>query len=578
VQNCDLPLNASMAQGLPAGGGGISLVTQSGAYGMAIYAVGRDERTSFAKVYAAGNKADIGDGELVRYLAADPATRTVCLFCESLPDGREFVDAAAALTPRKPVVVARTGRSVAGARAAESHTAALAGNERIWRAALERAGVVQARSGLEMLDVARALDTQPVPGGSRVAVVTNSGGTGVELADLLADEGVEVPELSRRLQDELAALLPAHGSPRNPVDMTTVWSRYAELYPLLVDRLARCGEVDVVVPVLLQRSATDKAAVRGLRDAVLALRADEVNVPVYVCWVTARQHHDHADLLQEAGIPCFDWPERTARVVGHAVRYGRSRTTTRPPLRAPARPAGAVGLPAGFLPPDTGARLLAEAGIAVVESVLCTSQDEAVAAGDRLGYPVVVKVVHPDLLHKSDVHGVRVGLSGAGEVRAAAAELFALAPGSKVLVQPRVDGLEVAVGGLRDPQLGPVVMVGIGGVLVEVLDDVVFGLAPLEQQEARRLLDRLRGQALLGGVRGGGPVDRDALAGVVRAAGDLLTSVPEVVEVDLNPVLVTAGGCLVVDWRVRVENSPGQDKARREDWPLHPEESRRDDP
>ncbi len=580
VQNCDLPLNASMAQGLPAGGGGISLVTQSGAYGMAIYAVGRDERTRFAKVYAAGNKADIGDAELLRYLAADPATRTLCFFCESMPDGRAFVEAAAELAPRKPVIVARTGRSVAGSRAAESHTAALAGNERIWRAALEHAGAVLARSGLEMLDAARALDTQPIPAGPRVAVITNSGGTGVELADLLTDEGVEVPELPAGLQEELRALLPAHGSSRNPVDMTPVWSRYAELYPVLVDRLARSGEVDVVVPVLLQRSATDEAAVRGVRDAAVRLRADRVRVPVYVCWVTARSDRCHADLLQEAGVPCFDWPERTARAVGHAVRYGRSRAAIRRPPPAPvaASPGARAALPAGFLEPGAGARLLAEAGIAVVESVLCTDPEEAVAAADRLGHPVVAKVIHPNLVHKSDLGGVRVGLAGADAVRAASAGLLGLAPGARVLIQPRVSGVEVVVGGLRDPAFGPVVMVGLGGVLVEVMDDVVFGLAPLEHAAARRLLDRLRGHALLAGVRGRSPVDLDAIAAVVRATGDLLVSMPEIAELDLNPVLAAANGCLVVDWRVRVESSPGQDKAGRADSPPHGEEMPSQDP
>lgn len=573
VQNCDLPLNASFAEGLPAGGGGITLITQSGAYGMAVHAIGRDEGSRFAKVYAAGNKADIGDAELLRYLGADSATRTVCFFLESLPDGRAFAEAARSITRDKPVIVARTGWSSAGARAAESHTAALAGNERIWRAALEQAGVVLARTGLEMLDVARALDTQPVPAGSRVAVITNSGGTGVELTDLLTAEVVEVPELTAGLQDELRALLPPHGSPRNPVDITPVWSRYAELYPVLVDRLARSGEVDVIVPVLLQRSATDEATVRGLRDAAARLRADQVPVPVYVCWVTARADRGDAELLQRAGIPCFDWPERTARAVGHAVRYGRSRAEPRAPTMLVSTPPGdRAPLLAGFLDPDAGARLLTRAGIPVVESVSCSGAAEAVAAAERLGYPIVAKAIHPDLVHKSDVGGVRVGLAGAAAVRAAAADLVGLAAGARVLVQRQASGVEVVVGGLRDPQFGPLVMVGLGGVFVEVLGDVVFGLAPLGQEEARHMLDRLRGHALLCGAGGADPVDLDSVAGIVRAAGDLLVSVPEIAELDLNPVLATACGCLVVDWRIKVEPLPGEDKGSA-GWPRHQAEA-----
>lgn len=565
VQNCDLPLNASMAQGLPAGGGGISLVTQSGAYGMAIHTLGLDEGTRFAKVYAAGNKADITDAELVRHLGADPATRTLCVFCESLPDGRAFAEAAAAVTPYKPVIVARTGRSAAGARAAFSHTAALAGNERIWRAALTQAGVVIARSGLELMDAARALDSQPLPAGPRISVISNSGGTAVELVDLMSDEGLEVPELSTALQAELAAVLPRHGSAVNPVDITPVWSRYAELYPLLVDRLARSGEVDVVIPVLLQRSATDDAAVSGIRDVVAGLRADGVGVPVYVCWVTSRADRSHAGPLHEAGIPCFDWPERTARAVGHAVRYGASRTVARPLLTAPPRPAGLSLLPADVLDAEIGAQLLAGAGVPVVESVTCTTAEAVVAAATRLGYPVVAKVVHPDLVHKSEVGGVRIGLTDSSQVRHAAEQLLALAPQAQVVVQPEVDGVEVVIGGLRDPQFGAMVMVGLGGIHVEVLGDVAFGLAPLDQGAARRLLGTLRGAPLLTGTRGTPPVDIDAIARIVCAVGALLSSVPEIAELDLNPVRVTTGGAVAVDWRILVEFSPGQDKIPADD-------------
>ena len=555
VQNADLPLNASMATGLPPGGGGISLVTQSGAYGMALHGLGVDERARFAKVVAAGNCADVRAAELLAYLRDDPATRVVCCFLESLPDGRAFYDEACRTTPAKPVVVARTGWSAAGARAARSHTAALAGRREVWRAAFDQAGVVVARSGQEMLDAARALATQPVPAGPRVAVVTNSGGTGVELADLLAEEGLEVPELPGPLQAELAAVLPAHASPRNPVDVTPVWGRFAELYPLLVERLARSGEVDVVVPVLVQRAAADPAVAAGVAAAVARLRAAGNAVPVYACWVAPRSARPNADLLQEAGVPCFEWPERTARAVGHAVRYGAARA------RARAR-AGVLGAPdhrmGGQAHPEREeagdeARdedLLAAYGIPLVASRECASAEAAVAAADELGYPVVVKVRRPDLLHKSDAGGVRVGLDGPGDVVVAAGALLALAPGAALVVQHQERGTEVVVGGRRDPEFGPVVMVGLGGVLVEVLGDVAFGLAPLDAAAARNLFRQLRGYPVLRGARGGEPADLGALAAVVAAVGDLLVDHPEVDELDLNPVLASRRGAVAVDWRL----------------------------
>jgi len=571
VQNCDLPLNASLAAGTPRGGGGISLVTQSGAYGMAIHSLGLDEQIRFAKVYAAGNKADIGDAELLRYLADDQASRTLCFFLESLPDGRAFFEAACRVTPRKPVIVAKTGRSVAGVRAAWSHTAGLAGTERIWRAAFEQAGVILARSGLEMMDVARALDAQPPPMGRRVAVITNSGGTGVELADLLADEGLEVPELSAKLQDELGPLLPPLASPSNPVDITPVWSRFAELYPLLVDRLARSGEVDAVVPVLLQRSASDERVAIGVRDAVARLRSDDVPVPVYVCWVAPRTSRPNADLLQQAGVPCFEWPERTARALGHAARYGAARVRIRSagPARAQAPGPTPARLPPGWLDTAAAAQVLAGAGIPLVAGRTCVNVDEAAAAAEDLGLPVVAKVAHPTLVHKTESGGVRVDLPDVGAVRAAAADLLALTPGAAVLVQRQAAGIEVVVGGLRDPQFGPTVLAGLGGVFVEAIDDVAVGLAPMNHDDAWRLLTGLRGYPVLTGARGAEPVDLDALAVLIRAVGDLLVAAPEIAELDLNPVLASTDGCVAVDWRILVENPPAEDEERPANSPRH---------
>jgi acyl-CoA synthetase (NDP forming) len=557
VQNCDLPLNASMATGLPPGGGGITLITQSGSYGMAIHTLAVDERTRFAKVYSVGNKADIGDAELLRYLATDPASRTLCFFLESLPDGRGFCNAAeVARAAGKPVIVARTGRSPAGIRAAQSHTAALAGNERIWRAAFEQVGVLVARSGLEMLDAARALDSQPPPAGNRVAIITNSGGTGVELADLLADEGLTVPELSPVLQDELRPLLPPFASAANPVDITPVWRRFAQLYPMLVDRLARSGEVDVVVPVLLQRAAIDEAVAQGVRDVVARLRSAAVTVPVYVCWVAPRSARPNAELLQEAGIPCFEWPERTARAVGHAVHYRSPRSLHSEPFGGPEGARSLHSEPFGGpqnLDPDLGGRLLRGAGIGTVESITCSDVAGVVAAAEHIGYPVVCKVAHPDLVHRSDVGGVRLDLSSPDAVRAAARVLFGLVDGALVQVQPQLGGVEVAVGGLRDPQFGPVVMIGLGGILVEVVGDVAFGLAPLQPDDVHRLIARLRSHAVLTGARGREPVDLNALASTVSAVGDLLVARTEIIELDLNPLLATPKGAVAVDWHIQVD-------------------------
>jgi acetyltransferase len=391
-------------------------------------------------------------------------------------------------------------------------------------------------------------------------VVTNSGGTGVELADLLADEGLEVPELSGPLQDELRALLPGYASARNPVDMTPTWRLFTTLYPATIELLARSGEIDVVVPVLLQRSASPEVAA-AVRDAVARLRDDGVPVPVYVCWVAPRAADAHASLLQEAGVPCFPWPERTARAVGVAVRCGLQagrppgpaaspspQPSPQPPPRPSPRPAVPVG--PGLLAPDAARELLAAAGVPVIETVLCDSAAMAVSAAARLGYPVVAKVAHPALTHKSDVGGVRLGLFTADAVRSAAADLLALADGAAVLVQPQREGIELVIGGIRDPEFGPVIMTGFGGVLVEARRDVQLAIAPVDEAQAGALLRSLRGAAVFTGLRGRPPVDLAPVAAMIVAVGDLMAGHPEISELDLNPVLVGASASIAVDWRI----------------------------
>ena len=564
IQNANLPLNASIAAGAPRAGGGVSIVTQSGSYGMAVHTLGQDEALRVAKVYAAGNKADITDAELLAYLRDDPETTVICLLLESITDARQFFVEACRTTAVKPVIAVVGGRTGAGQRAALSHTAALATDDAVRDAALRQAGVVRVRTGLQALDAARALSGQPAPRGSRVAVVTNSGGTGVELADLLADEGLEVPELSASLQAELRALLPGYASARNPVDMTPTWSLFAQLYPATIELLARSGEVDLVVPVLLQRAASAEVTV-AVRDAVARLRDDGVPVPVYVCWVAPRAADGYTSVLQEAGVPCFSWPERTAHAVGVAVRCGLRANRPvgaaapvggrsperRPPTRRRPRLGQAALPPAGWLAADAARDLLAGAGIPVIETALCGDAEAAVVAAGRLGYPVVLKVDHPSLTHKSDVGGVRLGLATAEAVRAAAADLLALADGAALLVQPQRAGIELLVGGVRDPEFGPVVMAGLGGVLVETRPDVQLAVAPVDVAQAAVMLKSLRGGAVLGGVRGGAAADVAAVAALIVRVGDLMMGHPEISELDLNPVLASATGCIAVDWRIR---------------------------
>lgn len=544
-------LNASLTGAAPASRpGDVALVTQTGAYGMALHTRARDDRIRFGKIYASGNKLDIGDHEVAEYLGNDPDTRVICLLLESIPAGRELAETVRRITPHKPVIVFKTGVSQDGARAALSHTGSLASDHRLYRAAMRRAGALVVDSGLEMLDVAQVLSSGPLPRGPRAAIITNSGGMGVELVDLLGAHGVRVPRLSGGLRETIAARLPPFAAPGNPVDITPVWSRFAELYPWLIGELARSGEVDLVIPVLLERAAADPQTLAEIVKTVRRLRAEGAAVPVYGCWAGPRDIRPQADPLQEAGIPCLEWPERTARAAGAAVRYAlRDLPPAPPPPVGGPVPSGPPS-PPGPLPSEEGAELLNRYGVATVPSHICSTAAAARRAASAVGDPYVVKTADPSIAHRTEVGGVRTGLRDPEEANGAFWELAG--EWGAVLVQPQAPGVEMAAGARRDPSFGPVVMAATGGVRLELWGDAALALAPVGEAEAMRMIKELRGYHLLAGYRGAPPADADSLAEAVAALSRLIAARPDIVEIDLNPIMVHRRGAVAADWKITI--------------------------
>lgn len=327
LYNCNIGLNASLSLGTPERGGTISLITQSGAYGMAIYTMAQEHAMRFAKVVSLGNKCDVDETEVLAYLGDDPETGVICMLMEGVSRGREFLGCLRAITARKPVIILKTGRSEGARRAVLSHTASLAGEASVYQVAFRQGGALAVRDGLEMLDVARALAFQPLPAGRGVGIVTNSGGVGVELTDLIEEEGLTVLELPPDLQASLGAALPSYASPRNPIDITPLWGRFPELYSLSIEHLFACPDVDIIVPILLQRASLMKEVAEAVQEAVQRGQARWPK-PVYVCWVGPRDSLANMALLEEAGIPCYEWPARCARVAAQAAAYSRTRLET----------------------------------------------------------------------------------------------------------------------------------------------------------------------------------------------------------------------------------------------------------
>ena len=546
VINTHLGLNASLGLGLPEKGG-VSLITQSGAYGMAAFTRSKLGEIGFAKVIAPGNKIDIDEVELLSFLRDDPDTRVVAMLIESISGGRALFEEINRTTATKPVVILKTGRTESGQRAAASHTAALADDYAVAAAALRQAGAHLVTDGQTLLDAAAALDKQPAPGGKRVAIITNSGGTGVELTDLLTDHGLEVPALSPGLQQKIRALLPEQGSAVNPIDVTTQWHRFAEMYGSVIRLLTDCTEVDIILPVLLQRSALmPEVSARVIREYQSA-KAENRDKPIHVCWVAGPEADPNKTKLQAGDIPVHPWPLRTVKAIaaclGSKNRMIESGSSKQP--RPEALEAGT------WVPADIAFSVLQEQGISCAPWHYVTGVAQLGALGKELVYPQVIKAIRPDLLHKSDAGAVRLGISSAQHLLSTAQEMEATFGHGPYLVQQQITaGTELLLGATRSDNFGPVITFGIGGTLVEVFKDIALRLAPVSVATARDMLDEITGQQLLDGYRGSVQVDREALAELIAGFSRWIDAADWIEQVDMNPVIANGSDFSVVDVRI----------------------------
>jgi len=326
VLNCNIGLNASIAVIMPQGGGKNSFVVQSGAYGMAVCALARDYHLKVSKIIGLGNKCDVKDDEVLRYLGQDPETAVIAFYLESIEEEGAFFEKARCLSARKPIVVCKLGRTSEGRRAIQWHTATPPGSFPTQHAAIQESGMILVANGVEMVEVAKALAWQPLPRGNRVAIVTNSGGTAVELTDFCAEKGLRVPELSLELQEKLKPLLPSYATVKNPVDITTIWPRFVEVYPRCIEAFYESPDIDIIMPIMLHRSAMMREVSEAVRDAVHHCQREKgMMKPTYVCWASSREFIRNMEILETAEIPCFEWPEQTARVASLISRYAQFR-------------------------------------------------------------------------------------------------------------------------------------------------------------------------------------------------------------------------------------------------------------
>ena len=553
--------NATFAPGKPIPGG-VAFASQSGAFGISAIDEAAARGIGLSSFVSMGDKADLSGNDFLEYWEQDPDTAVLLLYLESFGNPRRFGRIARRITRDKPVVAVKSGRTAAGQRAASSHTGALlAASDVTVDALFAHAGVLRAETVGEMFDVAGVLARQPLPRGDRVAVLTNAGGPGILCADACEAEGLRIQPLSAATRARLAEALPPEASTANPVDM--IASATAGQYERSLRVLLEDDEVDAVVTIFVRPLAARAAEVaRAITSA-----AQGSDRPVVAVWLGA----DIPGAEDTGDVPRFATPEEAVRALGHAARYARHRAA---PADPPFEPADAdvaaaativaegLGRGGGWLPPDDVERLLTCWGIPVVASRLVATPHAAGRAAVELGGPVALKAVAPGLVHKSDAGAVRLGLTSRTAVTRAARDLAARLDGVEGFHVQRMApaGTELIVGAVGDPAFGPLVACGAGGVAVELLGDVQVRLAPLGPREADGMLRALKTFPLLDGYRGHTPADLDSLRDLVMRIGALAATHPAIAELDLNPVIATPDGALVVDARVRLE-APGPSPA-----------------
>jgi acetyl coenzyme A synthetase (ADP forming)-like protein len=551
-------LNVTFAPGMPEPGG-IAFITHSGALAVAIMDWARDRRVGFSLFASLGNQADVNESDLLEAMAADPETRVIACYLEGVADGRRFLGALGRAAAVKPVVLLKTGRSPEGARAVSSHTGALAGSDRAFDAAARQAGALRVDTVEELFDVARALACQPLPRGRRLIVVTNGGGLGIVAADAARAAGLTMEAPSEPLRQRLAAGLPAAAGLGNPVDL--VGDADARRYSHALHTLGS-DSADAMLVLLTPQAATDAASIAR----TIAGVTRGWPIPVVAAFVGGARVAPGVRALEEAGIPCYAFPEPAVKTLAGMARLAERRGAVPTTPGRQVDPAAArawlaqLGASRQLGMPEL-APLLTAHGIPCITMRMVQNADDAASAAERIGFPVALKIVSPDITHKTEVGGVALGLRDRRAVAEAAAGMLARvaierpqATVSGLLVDAMAPaGKELLLGGVRDGQFGPLVVVGFGGIYVEIFGDTAARLAPVSAPEALTMLDELKVAPLLRGTRGEPAVDRPALAGIIGRFSQLLTDLPELAEIEINPLMVGPAGAVAVDARARLD-------------------------
>jgi acetyl coenzyme A synthetase (ADP forming)-like protein len=558
----DVRLDATFAPNVPPVGR-VGFSSQSGALGLAIIEHANSLGLGLSTFVSVGNKADISGNDLLRYWESDPGTDVILLYLESFGNPKKFSQIARRVGRQKPIVVVKSGRSAAGARATSSHTGALlAASDVTVDALFRQAGVIRTDTLEELFDVASLLSNQPLPRGNRVGIITNAGGPAILCADACEARGLEVPELSEISQTRLRAFLPAGASATNPVDM--IASAPAEHYRQAIEIVAHDQNVDALIVIFTPPLVTRAEDVA--REIVNAAQDTDKTKPILSVFLSA-QAAPESLRASDIRIPAYSYPETAAIALARAARYRQWREqpeTTAPRFNdvrrdeAAAVVATALSRGDGWLTTEETAELFSCYGLPLIEQTIVKTPEEAGSVAEQMDCEVALKVIAPGVIHKTEAGGVRLNLRGAKQVREAAGEMAAdlVVSGNSptgFLIQHMAEkGVEMIVGVVHDPQFGPVVACGAGGVQVELLRDVSVRLTPLSTADAAEMVRSLKTYPLLNGFRGSRVCDVAALEEGLLRVSAMVEDIPQIAELDCNPFVVQEHGAVILDARVRV--------------------------
>jgi len=554
-------LNASFARKMPHAGR-IGFLSQSGALCTAVLDYAREKGIGFSKFISFGNKAGVTEIELIEYLYRDDKTDVILLYLEELRDGKRLIEMARRVTRgpgAKPILTIKAGRTPQGAAAAASHTGSLAGADAVCDAVFREAGILRVRSVDELFNSAIMYAYQPMPAGNRLAIVTNAGGPGVMATDAAVDAGLSVPRLADLTMAKLRQTLPDTANVKNPVDV--IGDARAERYMGALEAVLGDSNVDEALVILTPQSMTN---IEAIAQGICRIE-EKATKPIACSFMGAADVALGVGLLQEAHIPHYILPEWACRAMADVqrIRQWRAQPVDEPeslPVDQVAARSILDKSPSGYLPEDQALDVLAAYGLPVPPYVLSTSADEAVACAERLGFPVVLKTVGAQIVHKSELGAVALDLADALAVRRAYNEMLdhvvGRLPGAEVrgvLVRRMIPaGHEVILGMKRDQTFGPVLMFGLGGIHVELLGDVTFGLAPVSRSGAEAMMRRVKAYRLLEGFRGRPAGDLAGVRDCLVRLGQLVADCQRISEVDINPLIVGPAACAVADVRIRL--------------------------